>query len=111
MGAGGPVTGRDPPARPEILLHESVRTRVTRLVSPGRTVIRKEPRGPDAERRLRHEVAMLQRLRRVDGPAQPLEGARYPGSLVLADAGATALAGLPTPLAVDELIRLAGKLA
>jgi hypothetical protein len=111
MGAGGPVPGRDPPARAEMLLHESARTRVTRLVFPGRTVIRKEPRGPDAERRLRHEVAMLQRLRGVDGLAQLLEAPRCPGSLVLADAGDTALAGLATPLAVDELIRLAGKLA
>jgi serine/threonine protein kinase len=111
MGAGGPVPGRDPPARAEMLLHESARTRVTRLVFPGRTVIRKEPRGPDAERRLRHEVAMLRRLRGVDGLAQLLEAPRYPGSLVLADAGDTALAGLATPLAVDELIRLAGKLA
>jgi signal transduction histidine kinase len=94
-----------------MLLHESVRTRVTRLVFPGRTVIRKEPRGQDAERRLRQEVAILQRLRGVDGLAQLVEAPRYPGSLVLADAGDTALAGLATPLAVDELIRLAGKLA
>jgi signal transduction histidine kinase len=111
MGAGGPVPGRDSPARAEMLLHESARTRVTRLVFPGHTVIRKEPLGPDAERRLRHEVAMLQRLRGVAGLAQSLDAPRYPGSVVLADAGDTALAGLATPLAVDELIRLAGKLA
>src|SRR3954467_12455689 len=111
MGAGRPVPGRDSPARAEMLLHESARTRVTRLVFPGRTVIRKEPQGPDAERRLRHEVAMLQRLRGVAGLAQSLDAPRYPGSVVLADAGDTALAGLATPLAVDELIRLAGKLA
>ena len=54
-----------------MLLHESARTRVTRLVFPGRTVIRKEPRGPDAERRLRHEVAMLQRLE-VRAPDLPV---------------------------------------
>src|SRR4051794_11109914 len=56
-------------------------------------------------------MAMLQRLRGVDGLAQLLEAPRYPGSLVLADAGDTALAELATPLTVDELIRLAGKLA
>src|SRR3954451_1794403 len=111
MGAGRPVPSRDPPARSEMLLHESARTRVTRLVFPGRTVIRKEPRGPDGERRLRHEVTMLQRLRGVDGLAQLLQAPRYPGSLVLADAGDTTLAGLASQLAVDELIRLAGKLA
>ena len=54
---------------------------------------------------------MLQRLCGGDGLAQLVEAPRYPGSLVLADAGDTALAGLATPLAVDELIRLAGKLA
>src|SRR4051812_20440889 len=111
MGAGRPVPGRDSPARAEMLLHESARTRVTRLVFPERTVIRKEPQGPDAERRLRQEVAMLQRLRGVDGLAQLVEAPSYPGSLVLADAGDIALDGLATPLAVDELIRLAGKLA
>src|SRR3954452_8949303 len=111
MGAGGPVPGRDSPARAEMLLHESARTRVTRLVLPGRTVIRKEPQGPNAQRRLRHEVAMLQRLRGVDGLAQLLEAPGYPGSLVLADAGDTALPRLAMPLAVDELIRLAGALA
>ena len=54
---------------------------------PGRTVIRKEPLGPDAERRLRHEVAMLERLRGVAGVAQLVDEPRYPGSIVLADAG------------------------
>src|SRR5690242_15480661 len=111
MGAGGALPGRDPPARAEMLLHESARTRVTRLVFPGRTVVRKEPLGPDAQRRLRHERAMLQRLRGVPGLVQSLESPRYPGSIVLADAGETTLAGLAKPLAVDELIPLAGKLA
>ena len=34
------------------LLHESDRTRVTRLFLSGRTAIRKEPLGPDSQRRL-----------------------------------------------------------
>src|SRR5919109_1327480 len=110
MGAGGVPPDRDPPARAE-LLHESERTRVTRLFLPGRTVIRKEPLGPDAERRLRHELAMLERLRDVAGVAQLLEAPRYPGSIVLTDVGGTSLAGLAKPLAASYLIELAVGLA
>ena len=107
MGAGGMLPGRDPQAE---VLHESERTRVSRLFLTGRSVIRKEPLGPDAERRLRHELAMLERLRGVAGVAQ-LEAPRYPGSIVLADVGGTSLAGLAKPLAVDVLIGLAVGLA
>ena len=71
---------------------------------PESTVIRKVPLGPDAERRLRHEVAMLERLRGVERVAQLVEAPRYPGSIVLADAGGTSLAALAKPLAVGELI-------
>jgi signal transduction histidine kinase len=110
MRAGGARPGRDPPARAEVL-HESERTRVTRLFLPGRSVVRKEPLGPDAERRLRHELAMLERLRGVPGVAQLVEAPRYPGSILLADVGGTSLAGLAKPLAVDELIGLAVELA
>jgi hypothetical protein len=46
------VPGRNPRVR-AVLLHESERTRVTRLFLPGRTVVRKEPLGPGADRRLR----------------------------------------------------------
>ncbi|WP_346276115.1 AAA family ATPase [Pseudonocardia sp.] len=84
---------------------------MTRLFLLGRTVIRKEPLGPDAQRRLRHELAMLERLRGVVGVAQLLDAPRYPGSLVLADIGGTSLAGLAKPLAVDDLIGLAMELA
>ena len=77
------------------------RTRVTRVVLAGRTVIRKEPLGSDADRRLRQELAMLQRLRGVAGVAQLAEEAPTgAGSVVLADAGDLSLAGLATPLAV-----------
>lgn len=69
MGAGGVLPDRDPPVRTEVL-HESERTRVTRLFFPGRTVIRKELLGRDARRRLQHEVAMLGRVRGVVGVAQ-----------------------------------------
>jgi signal transduction histidine kinase len=92
---------------PAEIVHESGRTRIIRLVVPGRTVIRKEPLGPDAERRVRHEVAMLQRLRGVAGVAQLAGTPRYPGSVVLADAGAASLAGAAKPLAAGELAGLA----
>ena len=92
-------------------LHESERTRVTRLFLSGRTVIRKEPLGPDAQGRLQHEVAMLQRVRGLVGVAQLLDEPRYPGSIVLADAGGTSLAGLSKPLSVEDLIALALQLA
>jgi GAF domain-containing protein len=96
------LPARDPPARAEIV-HESERTRVTRLFLPGRTVIRKEPLGPDAERRARHEAAILERLRGVAGLAQLAEGPRYRGSVVLADYGHTSLAALGRPLPARDL--------
>jgi signal transduction histidine kinase len=109
MGAGG-VPGRDPPGRAEVV-HESGRTRVTRLSLAGRTVIRKEPLGPDAQRRLRHEAAMLERLRGAGGVAQLAAAPRYAGSVVLADSGGTSLAGLAKPLAAGELTGVAVALA
>ncbi|MCU1651287.1 MAG: serine/threonine protein kinase, partial [Pseudonocardia sp.] len=47
----------DPPVGAEVV-HESQRTRVTRLFLPGGTVIRKQPLGADAPRRLRHELGL-----------------------------------------------------
>ncbi|HEX2301188.1 MAG TPA: protein kinase, partial [Pseudonocardiaceae bacterium] len=110
MAAGGARPAGDPPVRAEVL-YKSERTRVTRLFCAGRTVIAKEPLGPDAQRRLQHELAMLERLRGVVGVAQLVDAPRYPGSIVLADAGATSLAGSAKPLAVDDLIGLAVDLA
>ena len=102
MEAGGVRPGPDPFLRAEIV-HSSERTRITRLFIPGCTVIRKEPLGPDAERRVRHEVAMLERLFGVAGVAQLAEAPRYPGSVVLEDAGEASLAGLTKPLPAVEL--------
>src|SRR6201996_667529 len=93
--------GPDPFPRAEIV-HCSERTRVTRLFLPGRTVIRKEPMGPGAEGRVRHEAAMLERLRGVAGVAQLAQAPRYPGSVVLQDAGGISLAGVAKPLAAGE---------
>ncbi len=105
MGAGEVLPGQDSPDRAEVV-HESARTRVTRLFLAGRTVVRKEPLGPDADCRLRHEAAMLERLRGVTGVAQLAQAPRYPGSIVLDDAGGTSLAGLARPLAAGELTGL-----
>src|SRR5215469_7860706 len=106
MGPAGALPGPDPPVRAEIV-HQSERTRVTRLFLPGGTAIRKEALESYGEERIRHEAAMLERLRGVAGVAQLAEAPRYPGSVVLADAGSTNLAGKAKPLAVDELAGLA----
>jgi serine/threonine protein kinase len=81
------------------------------LVFPGGAVIRKQPLGADAPRRLRHELGMLGRLRGVVGVAQLLDAPTYPDSVVLADVGGVSLAGVPTPLSGAELIELAVRLA
>ncbi|WP_432827011.1 AAA family ATPase [Dactylosporangium sp. CA-092794] len=84
---------------------------MTRLVFARGTVVRKEPLGPDAAPRLRHELAILERLRGVDGVAQLVDEPRRAGSIMLADAGGLSLATLAKPLAPDELIGLAVGLA
>ena len=68
---------------------------------------------PDAERRSRHELAILERLRGLAGVAQLVDtpSARSDGSMVRADAGDATLRDLPKPLAVDELLALAPALA
>src|ERR1700733_15234970 len=91
MGAGGARRGPDPSPRAEVV-HSRERPRVTTLFLPGRTVIRKEPLGPDADRRARHEVAMLERLHGVTGVVQLAQAPQYPGSVVLEDAGEASLA-------------------
>ena len=104
------------PARAE-LLHESERTRVTRMfLSPGETVIVKLPRGPDATQRLRHETAQLRRLAGVAGAAQLADdrataAASCPDAIVLTDTGGATLAQRAMPLPPDELPGLAWQLA
>ena len=110
MGDGAVLPDRDLPVRAEIV-HESQRTRVTRLLLSGSTVIRKEPLGAEAQRRLQHEVAVLERLRGVMGVAQVLDAPHYPASIVLADAGQASLAQMVKPLALDDLIDLAAGIA
>jgi signal transduction histidine kinase len=110
MVTGGVLPDRNPPDRAEVV-HESARTRVTRLFLREGTVIRKEPLGLDADRRLRHEAAILERLRGVEGVAQLAQAPRYPGSIVLADAGGVSLAGVAMPVAAGELAGLGLELA
>ena len=100
----------DQPVRVQ-LLHESERTRVIRLFVAGSAVIRKEHLGSDAQRRLRHEVAMLEMLHGVPGTAQLLDEPRFPGSIMLEDAGDTSLAALAKPLVIGDLIGLGLELA
>src|SRR6202022_218746 len=89
-----------PPVRTQGV-HESRRTRITRLFFPELKLICKEPLGPDAQRRLRHEVSMLERLRGVDGVAHLVHAAPDPRSIVLEDAGASSLGGAAPPRASD----------
>src|ERR1700755_3551547 len=90
----GMVDGVDPPIRFAVV-HESARTRVTRLSRADRTLIMKEPLGPDAACRLQHESAILERLRGAAGVAQLADEAPHEGTIVLTDAGAGTLVDLP----------------
>jgi signal transduction histidine kinase/tetratricopeptide (TPR) repeat protein len=87
----------------------SRRCRVTRLSSAGRALVCKEPLGPDAELELRHELAMLERLRGVPGVVQLVEAPEHPGRIVMEDAGERTLA-MERP-AGDDLPGLAVGLA
>ena len=98
MGTGEVPPGRDPPVRAEVV-HESERTRVTRLFLPGARSSARSRWGRTRSGGCGMRLAMLERLRGVAGVAQLAEAPRYPGSIVLADAGGTSLAGLAKPLA------------
>ncbi len=110
MGAGQTSAGRQPPSRVEVL-HETQRTRVTRLLLAGRTVIRKEPLGPGWPDRLRHELAILDQLRSVAGVAHVADAPPFPDSILLEDVRGVALSTRPMPLDPDELVRVAMGLA
>ena len=98
------------PTRVEIL-HETESTRVTRLTLAGRTVIRKELLGRDADARLRHELAILERLRGVHGVAQLAHEPAHAGSILLEDAGHASLVELTSPIGVEALIELSVRLS
>jgi serine/threonine protein kinase len=96
---------------PTEVLHESERTRITRVFLATGSVTRKEPLGADAYRRLRREEAMLDRLRGVEGVAQMVRVPQYPASIVLEDAGDRTLGSSFAPLPASDLVRLAVQLA
>ena len=93
------------------VLRESGRTRVTRVFLPGRTIVRKQPLGPDAERRLRQERAVLERLLGIPGVVQPVDEPRYPGAISLVDLGGPSLATVPAPLDAEAVVRIGSALA
>lgn len=115
MSIGGrPAASPIHPIRRE-LLHESGRTRVTRLTirdgNQNRQLIRKELLGGDAETRLQHERVILDRLTGVPGVAQLTPEQPYPDSLLLINAGSHPLADATLPLPPGELAKLALALA
>src|SRR4051812_41665432 len=93
------------------LLHQSERTRVTRLVFPDGTLIRKEPLGPDREKRRRQELAALQRLSGVDGVVQLASTQPFREAILLEDVRGEPLASVAKPLEVAALTALAVDLA
>src|SRR6185437_14842149 len=106
----GMADGMDPPVRFAVV-HDSARTRVTRLPRADRTLIVKEPLGADAASRLRHETAILERLRGAVGVAQLADEPPHEGAIVLTDAGDSTLAELQKPLPARDLARYAMRLA
>ena len=112
MGRSGSATGDSVTrAGRAQVVHESERTRVTRLFTPDGSMIRKEPRGPGAERLLRHEMDICDRLSGVGGVPHTAQVQLYPGSILFEDVHGASLADVPAPLEVGELTRLAIGLA
>ncbi|MBL7492679.1 diguanylate cyclase [Frankia sp. AgB1.9] len=96
-----------------MLLHETERTRISRLVLPTGPVIRKEPLGPDAPGRLRHEREILDRLAGLPGISQlARDGSQAPpDAILLVDVGGAPLSERTLPLDPAELLTLAERLA
>ncbi|MEV0453980.1 diguanylate cyclase [Catellatospora methionotrophica] len=114
MGSSGehPVGGPPFDADRVEMLHDSVRTWAYRLRLPAnRSVVVKQPRGPDALKRLKHEASILRRLRGAQGVAQLVPEPVIEGALVLQDAGGTTLDRRPMPLPLSEVLAIAAGLA
>ncbi|MEU8003179.1 diguanylate cyclase [Catellatospora sp. NPDC049111] len=106
--AGGPPVDAD---RVEVLL-DSDRTRAYRMRLPGgRSVVVKQPLGPDGPKRLKHEAAILRRLRGAHGVVQLAPAPPVDGALVLQDAGGTTMDRRPMPLPLPEVLGIASGLA
>ena len=113
MGSNLGWTGCDAPVAVRVdLLHESGRTRVSRVYLPAGTVIRKEPLGPGAAGRLRHETEMLRRLSDVGGVVRLASGGPpMRDSILLADVGGSAVSDRPVPWDPAEVVELAEQVA
>lgn len=106
--AGGPPVDAD---RVELLL-DSDRTRAYRMRLPGnRSVVVKQPLGPDGPKRLKHEAAILRRLRGAQGVVQLAATPLIDGALVLQDAGGATMDRRPMPLPQAEVLGIASGLA
>ena len=91
-----------------ILVPSSDRTRVTRLFFAERTVILKEPLGPDSARRRQHEAGDPGAAAQCGGRRAAGGGAAIPRLHRAGGRGATSLAELAKPLAVDRLVAVGG---
>ena len=72
------------------LLNQSARTRISRI-GGAESIIRKEPLGPAAADRRRHETGILERLAGVDGVAHLIQDAAEPDAILLEDVGGVSL--------------------
>ena len=86
----------------EDVLYDSAETRIYRLhLADGGSVICKEPRGPGAAQRLRHEREILERLEGVTGVPR-LAPVQVPNAIAMEDADAVPFAG-PDALGLEAL--------
>ncbi|WP_285689418.1 diguanylate cyclase [Actinoplanes sp. NBRC 103695] len=107
-------TGRSASEAAEEVLYHTGRTRVLRLtLTNGSRVIVKEPRGPRASERLRHENMILKRLAGTDAVPRISPDISRAGAIVLEDAGGQPLSAMVPgkPLDVTDLVVLAGALS
>ncbi|WP_170130647.1 trifunctional serine/threonine-protein kinase/ATP-binding protein/sensor histidine kinase [Sphaerotilus hippei] len=103
-----------PTADTDVLLHRSTTLRVLRQTRPdGTTVICKQAFGPQARMRLRNERRVLERLAGVAGVPRLAPGDEADDHILLEDDGGQRLSQREagTPMALPELLRLAGRLA
>ncbi|SFV00737.1 diguanylate cyclase domain-containing protein [Pseudoduganella namucuonensis] len=102
----------------DAVLYHTERTLVWRrpAAGGGGGLVFKQPLGPDAETRLRHETRMLERLAAVEGVprlASEASDEAMPGAIALRDAGGESLAAALAagPLSLPALLDLAPRLA
>lgn len=98
--------------RPAEVLSESAHTRVVRVLLPeGRSAIRKQLRGPDAEERASHETEILRRLSGIAHIVQLAPHQPDPRAILLDDVRGVRLASVPTPLEPSRVVDIVLELA